>query len=82
MGLINDKAFVQTVCKIGQGHKCCRYLTMDTQGWDCVKLTPQRIQTLLDVMEGVPATMTARQLLDARVANETMVARGDNCEGR
>ncbi len=28
------------VCKIGQGHDCCRYLTMTPrQGWTCEKHT-------------------------------------------
>lgn len=29
--------WAKTVCKIGQGHKCCRYLTMSPDGWSCQK---------------------------------------------
>jgi hypothetical protein len=29
--------WVKSVCKIGQGHACCRYLTMAPDGWDCEK---------------------------------------------
>ena len=28
-----------TVCKIGQGSDCCRYLTMGLGGWSCVRKT-------------------------------------------
>lgn len=31
----NDWA--KTVCKVGQGHACCRYLTMGACGWSCQK---------------------------------------------
>jgi len=45
------------VCKLGQGHACCRYLTMAPEGWSCAKhtglaaLLDQRVQS---------KTMTAR----------------------
>lgn len=29
---------VKDVCKIGQGHDCCRYLVMGTKGFECAKL--------------------------------------------
>jgi hypothetical protein len=29
--------WTKTVCKIGQGHDCCRYLTMSPDGWSCEK---------------------------------------------
>jgi len=54
----------KTVCKMGQGHKCCRYLTIGGDGWSCEKWGD------------------LRATLDARAAAGTMVARGDNCEGR
>ena len=28
------------VCKIGQGAKCCKYLLMSANGWECGKVTP------------------------------------------
>jgi hypothetical protein len=50
------------VCKIGQGHDCCRFLTMG-RDFECAKHT------------------SLRTLLDNRVAERSMTARGDNCEG-
>lgn len=32
----------KTVCKYGQGHECCRYLGMSSEGWSCLKLTELR----------------------------------------
>jgi hypothetical protein len=29
----------KTLCKIGQGGQCCRYLTAGRKGWSCEKLT-------------------------------------------
>jgi len=37
---------VKDVCKIGQGHMCCRYLVMGTRGFECVKHSA--MATLLD----------------------------------
>jgi hypothetical protein len=34
-----DDDHVKTVCKIGQGEACCRYLTISSSGWSCEKLT-------------------------------------------
>ena len=57
--------FVERVCKLGQGHACCRYLVVDPhQGLQCIKLDAQ-----------------FKRALDERVAMGLMVARGDNCEG-
>ena len=33
---------VKTVCKIGQGNDCCRYLVMGSPGFECVKNTSLR----------------------------------------
>lgn len=30
----------RTICKIGQGKKCCRYLQLDGNGYRCQKLSP------------------------------------------
>lgn len=27
--------YARTVCKIGQGAACCRYLSLDAGGWNC-----------------------------------------------
>jgi len=32
----------KTVCKIGHGAECCRYLTMSPKGWSCERMTPLR----------------------------------------
>jgi len=52
------------VCKIGQGHDCCRYLMVGAGGFECAK-------------HG-----SLQALLDSRVATKTIVARGDNCDGK
>ena len=30
---------VKTICKLGQGTECCRYLVCGTSGFECVKGT-------------------------------------------
>ena len=54
---------VKDICKIGQGHDCCRYLVMGSTGFACAKYS------------------SAKSILDARVKNHDIVARGDNCDG-
>lgn len=34
--LLDDKR-IKTVCGIGQGHKCCRYLVCGQYGFECAK---------------------------------------------
>lgn len=56
--------YIITVCKIGQGEKCCRYLTVGSDGYRCQKLAPfmrnmidTRIETSRakgDNCEGIP----------------------------
>lgn len=29
--------WAKEVCRMGQGHDCCRYLTMGPDGWSCQK---------------------------------------------
>lgn len=36
-----DDMTVRSICKIGQGAECCRYLTMGGGGWSCEKLNPE-----------------------------------------
>lgn len=55
---------IKNVCKIGQGHDCCRYLMMGAGGFECAKHS------------------SLQALLDSRVEMKTIVARGDNCEGK
>lgn len=65
--MINERItdeVANTVCKMGQGSECCRYLSMDKDGWSCLKHTE------------------LRRFIDKKVAEQTMKARGDNCEGR
>lgn len=38
--------YVKTICKIGQGSTCCRYLVAGSQGFGCAKLTT--LKALLD----------------------------------
>ncbi len=37
IGDFPDIEHVKTVCKMGQGHECCRYLTLHKEGWSCAK---------------------------------------------
>lgn len=32
-------AYLKTICKIGQGVKCCRYVVAGTEGIECAKKT-------------------------------------------
>ena len=52
-----DQQQVETVCLIGQGEKCCRYLTMAPTGWSCEKLSDAG--RLLDI-RAAAGQMTAR----------------------
>ena len=49
--------YVKAVCKIGQGHACCRYLTMGAGGWSCEKRSS--LKAALDARV-LAETMTAR----------------------
>ena len=42
--ILNEK--LRNVCRIGQGHDCCRYLIASGRGLECAKLTP--LKTMLD----------------------------------
>lgn len=37
IGDFPDLEYAKTICKIGQGAQCCRYLTMHPDGWSCEK---------------------------------------------
>jgi hypothetical protein len=52
-----DNACVDSVCKLGQGKDCCRYLARDAQGFKCLKLTELRYHLDERVKRG---TMNAR----------------------
>jgi len=39
---------VGKVCRIGQGHECCRYLMMGPKGFECAKVAGIRVKALLD----------------------------------
>ena len=39
---INEEC-LKNICKIGQGHECCRYLVLTSEGWSCAKHTNLRI---------------------------------------
>ena len=58
-----NKKYINNVCKIGQGSKCCRYLGAGAKGFECLKNT------------------SLKEMLDKRVKNKTIIARGDNCQG-
>ena len=57
--------YFKTVCRLGEGAACCRYLVVGETGPECVKLDPDH-----------------RAVIDERVADGLVTARGDNCEGR
>jgi hypothetical protein len=48
---------IKNVCKIGQGHDCCRYLAVGTEGFECLKGTELAILLNSRVAKG---TMTAQ----------------------
>lgn len=52
---MNDQ--VKNVCKIGQGHDCCRYLMMGGLGFECAKGTATA--AILDIRV-LSESMTAR----------------------
>lgn len=33
--------YIETICKIGQGVACCRYLVVGTRGFECYKFNPK-----------------------------------------
>ena len=71
------------VCKIGQGHECCRYLLAAPAGFECAKMADDSpVRSLEDKIAGKGSTLSVRALLDKRVTEGSMVACGDNCEGR
>lgn len=37
-----DLEYAKTICLIGRGHACCRYLTMGPRGWSCEKHSPMK----------------------------------------
>lgn len=37
IGDFPDTEYAKTICRIGQGYECCRYLTMGPKGWSCEK---------------------------------------------
>ena len=49
------KDHIDQVCKIGQGHDCCRYLTMGVGGFDCSKLHAGLRMTLDARVHGMTA---------------------------
>jgi len=74
---------IKNVCKIGQGHDCCRYLLAGKDGFECAKMTEGGdVISAQNLLLGQRPYKSVRQLLDDRVAAGDMVARGDNCEGQ
>lgn len=58
--MINERItdeVANTVCKMGQGADCCRYLSMGKDGWSCLKLTELKPYLDARVQSG---TMNAR----------------------
>jgi hypothetical protein len=44
--------YAKSVCKIGTGYACCRYLTMAPKGWSCEKGTALKETLDLKVAKG------------------------------
>lgn len=75
--------YIKDICKIGQGHECCRYLLMGPKGFECGKMDDRnQVQTLEDKIKGSLPRKSARELLFERAEKGLMTARGDNCEGK
>lgn len=47
---------IKEVCKVGQGHKCCRYLVVGSDGFECTRMTVQGKA----IMDARVLSMTAR----------------------
>lgn len=45
---------IKTVCKIGQGDDCCRYLGLDRKGWTCMKFKPEMKKVVDDNWSSTP----------------------------
>ena len=39
-----NEAKAMDVCKVGQGHACCKYLSIGMDGWFCLKLTHMKAE--------------------------------------
>jgi hypothetical protein len=37
---------ITTVCKMGQGAECCKYLVMGQKGFECAKIKPSTKATI------------------------------------
>ena len=49
-----DKEHLETVCKIGRGTDCCKFLAGGPEGLLCGKSIPQ-LKAALDIKEGMSA---------------------------
>lgn len=49
-----DMEHIRSVCKIGQGKNCCRYLVLDKKGFECAKES----DTLKIMIDRTAHTMT------------------------
>ena len=65
MGAMDDFKHVRDICKVGMGIETCRYLLMAQSQYGWK----------------CAKLMTARTLIDQRVAEGRFHALGDNCEG-
>lgn len=65
---------VRTVCKIGQGAACCRYLIVDPLGFYCCKLNPRDKRNIDQAWE--------RDDHVAQGTGEGAMPDGSDCEGR
>jgi hypothetical protein len=72
-----DAEHAKDVCLLGQGHECCRYLTMGSGGFQCAKKTSLRMtldargDTMVargDNCSGLPAGPMLHVLTDAEQA--------------
>jgi hypothetical protein len=41
-GVISDRKYVDSICKIGQMDDCCRYLACGKNGFECMKGTEHK----------------------------------------
>lgn len=37
---MSELVYIKTVCKIGQGAECCKYLVAGIKGFECMKVNP------------------------------------------
>lgn len=49
VSLSGDEA--KSICKLGQGEKCCAFLTIDSSGFNCIRMAYPLNSTIFDSLK-------------------------------